>query len=188
MWFRRSAWRLRSLPERAYGDRVPSQTQAPTQPLESRAPQSRPVQSGPRRTLWEEGQHPGPLVIRAAVLALLAVTLVSLLFGNRIGVLFDVAFVAICLGAALWVRPKDFFSIGVLPPLLLGFTVLVLAVVDRAAIAKAGDPVVQAVVSGLAHHSLALVIGYALTLLVLALRQVALRHNGTLRVRRRTGS
>jgi hypothetical protein len=133
--------------------------------------------------LWEEGQHPGALVIRAAVLAVLAVTLVDLLFGNRLGILFDVAFVLVCVGAALWVHPRDFFSIGVLPPLLLGFTVLVLAVVDRAAVAKAGDPLVQAIVSGLAHHAIALVIGYALTLLVLALRQVALRHRGTLRLR-----
>ena len=121
-------------------------------------------------------------MIRAAVVATIAVTLVNLLFG-RIGVVFDVAFVLICLGAALWVRPRDFFSIGVLPPLLLGFTVVVLAVVDRAAVAKAGDTFVQAVVSGLAHHALALVVGYALTLAVLALRQVALRHHGTLRVR-----
>lgn len=137
----------------------------------------------PRKTLWEEGTHPGALVIRAAVLAMLAVTLVSLLFGNHIGVVFDVAFVLVCVGSALWVRPQDFFSIGVLPPLLLAFEVLVLAVVDRGAVAKAHDPLVQAVVSGLAHHSLALAVGYTLTLLVLALRQVALRHHGTLRVR-----
>ena len=122
-------------------------------------------------------------MIRAAVLAVLAVTLVDLLFGNRLGVLFDIAFVLVCVGSALWVHPRDFFSVGVMPPLLLGSTVLVLAVVDRAAVAKAGDPLVQAVVSGLAHHAIALVIGYGLTLLVLALRQVALRHRGTLRVR-----
>jgi hypothetical protein len=156
---------------------VSSPLQAPTQPQGTRAPQAQ-----PRRTLWEEGRHPGHLVIRAAVVAILAVTLVSLLFG-RIGIVFDVAFVLICLAAALWVRPRDFFSIGVLPPLLLGSTVVVLALVDRAAIAKAGDPFFQAVVSGLAHHALALVVGYGLTLAVLALRQVALRNRGTLRPR-----
>jgi hypothetical protein len=173
-----SAWRPRSPPERAYGDRVSSPSQAPTQPPGSLAPDERPR----RKTLWEEGQHPGPLVIRAAVLGLLVVTVASLPFG-RIGVAFDVAFVLICLGAALWVRPRDFFSIGVLPPLLLGFVVIVLAVVDRGAVARADDPFVQAVVSGLAHHALALVIGYGLTLAVLALRQVALRHQGSLRPR-----
>lgn len=107
--------------------------------------------------------------------------LVSLLFGNRIGLGFDIAFVVICVAAALWVHPDDFFSIGVMPPLLLAVTVLLLSLVDRAAVARPDDHLLQAVVSGLAHHALALVIGYALTLAVLALRQVALRHNGALR-------
>lgn len=161
---------------------MPSRTQAPPEPSDAPAARER-----PRRTLWEEGQHPGRLVLRAAVLGLLTVTVLSLAFTDGIGLVFDVAFVLICLGAALWVHPRDFFSIGVLPPLLLGFTVLVLAIVDRAAVARAEDPVVQAVVSGLAHHSLALVIGYALTLAVIALRQVALRHQGTLRMRSGAG-
>lgn len=176
---RASAWRRRSLPDAAYGDRVSSSTQAPPQAAGPRAP--RPVR---RRTLWEEGQHPGALVIRAAVVVTLLVTLLSLMFGDRIGLFFDIVFVLTCVGAALWVRPRDFFSVGVLPPLLLGFTVLVLAVIDRGAVARAGDAFVQAVVSGLAHHAIALVIGYGLTLIVLALRQVAIRHQGTLRVRK----
>lgn len=125
-------------------------------------------------------------VIRAALLVTLAATVLSLLFGNRIGVFFDVVFVLVCVAASLLVRPQDFFPIGVLPPILLGFVVVVLTVVDRAAVAKPDDQALQAVVSGLAHHSLALVIGYALTLLVLALRQVALRHHGRLRAGRRT--
>jgi hypothetical protein len=120
-------------------------------------------------------------VIRAAVSALLLVILVSLLLGNRIGIGFDVAFVAVCLAAALWVHPDDFFTVGVLPPLLLAATVVVLAVVDRAAVARADDALLQGIVSGLAHHAIALVIAYALTLAVLALRQVALRHDGRLR-------
>jgi hypothetical protein len=123
-------------------------------------------------------------VVRATTVGLTLVTLVSLLLGNRIGTVFDVVFVLLCLTAALWVRPRDFFTVGVLPPLLLGLVVLALALVDRAAVARAGDPLVQAVVSGLAHHALALVVGYALTLLVLALRQVALRNGGSLRPHR----
>jgi hypothetical protein len=123
-------------------------------------------------------------VARATTVGLTLITLVSLLFGNRIGSVFDVAFVLLCVTAALWVRPRDFFTVGVLPPLLLGLIVLVLALVDRTAVARAGDPLFQAVISGLAHHALALVVGYALTLLVLALRQVALRNGGALRPHR----
>ncbi|HET6563657.1 MAG TPA: DUF6542 domain-containing protein [Marmoricola sp.] len=141
-----------------------------------------PSRNAPARTLWEEGRHPGRLVVRAATLALLVVVLVSLLLGNRIGLVFDLAFVVVCVAAALAVRPRDFFTVGVMPPLLLAATVAVLAFVDPAAVARAGDAVAQAVVSGLAHHAIALVIGYALTLGILALRQVALRHHGRLRI------
>ena len=140
-----------------------------------------PSRNAPTRTLWEEGRHPGRLVVGVAALALLVAVLLSLLLGNRIGLFFDLAFVAVCVAAALAVRPQDFFTVGVMPPLLLAATVTVLAVVDRAAVARADDALAQAVVSGLAHHAIALVVGYALTLAVLALRQVALRNRGTLR-------
>lgn len=140
-----------------------------------------PSRSASPRTLWEEGRHPGRLVVGAAALALVAVVLVSLVLG-RLGLFFDLAFVVVCVAAALAVRPRDFFSVGVLPPLLLAATVTVVAVVDPAAVARPEDAVAQAVVSGLAHHAVALVIGYALTLSVLALRQVALRHDGRIRL------
>lgn len=109
------------------------------------------------------------------------VVLISLLLDDRIALGFDIAFVVICVAAALWVHPDDFFTVGVMPPLLLATTVLLLAVVDRGAVARPGDHLLQAVVSGLAHHAIALSIGYGLTLAVLALRQVALRHDGALR-------
>jgi hypothetical protein len=156
----------------SYLGRVPRVTQAPHQPR-THAP----------RTLWEEGRHPGALVVPAAAAVLVAATLVSLWVGDRIGVVFDVVFVLTCIGAALAVRPRDFFTVGVLPPLLLAGTVLALALTDRGAVARADDALAQALVSGLAHHALALVLGYGLALAVLALRQVALRNHGQLRRR-----
>ena len=108
-------------------------------------------------------------------------TALSLLIGNHLGTAFDVVFVLVCAGSAMWVAPRDFFVVGVLPPLLLAATVAVLAWFDRGAVAKPEDTLVQAFVSGLAHHAKALVIGYALTLVLLALRQVALRRRGLLR-------
>ena len=131
--------------------------------------------------MWEEGRHPGHRVVRLAVLVLALAVGVDVLLGGELGTFFDVAFVLVCLGAALAVRPRDFFTVGVLPPLLLALTVGTLAVVDRDAVARPGDVLVQAFISGLAHHALALVVGYALTLAVIGLRQVALRHDGTLR-------
>ena len=123
-------------------------------------------------------------MVLVAAAALVAATLLSLLVGDRIGAFFDVVFVLTCLGAALAVRPRDFFTVGVLPPLLLAATVLLLALADRGAVARADDALAQALVSGLAHHALALVLGYGLALAVLALRQVALHNRG--RLRRRT--
>lgn len=102
-----------------------------------------------------------------------------------VSLVFDLVFVAACLGAALAVRRRDFFTVGVLPPLLMLATVLFLASTARTTVAEEVDSLVQAVVSGLAAHAGALVVGYALALGVLALRQVALRHGGLLRDPRR---
>ncbi len=135
----------------------------------------------PSRTVWEEGRHPGRLVVRAASLVVLTVVLLHLAFGQPLGLLFDVVFVVVCVGSAFWVRPRDFFTVGVMPPLLLGAVALFLAVVDRGLVARTDDTRFQAVISALAHHSLALGIGYGLTLAVLALRQLALRNRGALR-------
>ena len=151
--------------------------------LPTRAAPASPAHPGAarRRTLWEEGRHPGHLVVRAAVLVLALAAALEVLLRGRLGVGFDVTFVAVCLGAALGVRPRDFFTVGVLPPLLLLAAVGTLAVLDRGAVARPRDGLLQAVVSGLAHHALALVLGYGLALAVLGLRQVALRHDGSLR-------
>jgi hypothetical protein len=79
------------------------------------------------------------------------------------------------------VRPRDFFSVGVLPPAALTITVLLLALLDPAAVARAEDCIAQATVSGLAYRAQPLAVGYALALLILALRHVALRNDGRLR-------
>jgi mannose/fructose/N-acetylgalactosamine-specific phosphotransferase system component IIC len=120
-------------------------------------------------------------VVLAVSLVLVAVITLDLLVFGHLGLPFDVVFVLACAAAALAVRPRDFFVVGVLPPLLLAAVVIVLAVIARGVVADRQDVLPQAVVSGLAHHSGALVAGYALTLVVLALRQVALRNAGVLR-------
>ncbi|MGZ4494713.1 MAG: DUF6542 domain-containing protein [Nocardioides sp.] len=134
-----------------------------------------------RRTLWEEGRQPGRLVTHVAVLAAAGLVALDLALTHEISWLFDVGFVLVCVAAALAVRPRDFFPVGVLPPLLMAAVVLALALFVRTAVADAEDGLVQSFVSGLAHHAGALVTGDGLTLVVLALRQVALRNAGTLR-------
>jgi hypothetical protein len=107
--------------------------------------------------------------------AVLLVAALNLTLTGRLSLFFDLCFVVVCLVAALAVRPRDFFLVGVLPPLLMLLSVTVVAAVDRAAVADEVDSLIQAVVSGLAHHAGALLAGYAAALVILALRQVALR-------------
>lgn len=141
----------------------------------------RPPRPAPPRTLWEEGRRPGGQVAALTLLASLAVAWGNLALTGRLTLFFDLTFVVLCLMAALAVRPRDFFVVGVLPPVALLITIAVLATRARPSVADEGDSLVQAVVSGLAHHAGALVAGYALALGILALRQVALRNAGRLR-------
>ena len=119
----------------------------------------------------------GGRVTRLAVLAVVVVLALDLAIFRHPTILFDIAFVLTCVGAALAVRPRDFFRIGVLPPLLLLGLMLLIALIHRGWIARDGDGLLQAVVSGLAHRASGLLTAYLLTLAVLAIRQrVRARH------------
>ena len=122
------------------------------------------------RTLWEQGEEPGFEVAALAVALLLTAVTIDLALADDLGLLFDLAFVTVSAGAALRVRPTDFFTVGVLPPLAMLLAVVLLAFAEPASIAHARDGVVQATVSGLSAHAIALVIGYLLCLGVLAVR------------------
>ena len=123
------------------------------------------------RTIWEEGRRPGHEVAALAVALVLTAAVVDLLLAARLGLFFDLVFVTTCTFAALAVRPRDFFTIGVLPPLAMLGAVLLLAIARPASVAHAQDGVVQATVSGLSTHSVALVAGYLVCLAVLAVRR-----------------
>jgi len=127
-----------------------------------------------QRTLWEQGTRPGRQVATLTAGATLVIVLGHLLVASELTLVFDVTFVTFCVAAAFTVRPREFFVVGVLPPLLMLGAMLTLALLGRDAIAETGDGLIQAVVSGLAHHAGALVAGYGLTLVILALRQVAM--------------
>ncbi|WP_188113434.1 DUF6542 domain-containing protein [Nocardioides humilatus] len=121
-------------------------------------------------TLWEQGEEPGHEVAALAVALLLTATTIDLALADALGLLFDLAFVTVCATAALRVRPADFFTVGVLPPLAMLSSLLLLAFAEPASIAHPEDGVVQATISGLSGHAIALVIGYLLCLGVLAVR------------------
>ena len=132
-----------------------------------------------QRTLWEEGHESGRQVAVLGVALSLSVAALDLLVFGRLTVFFDICFVLLCVALSLLVRPSDFFTVGVLPPLLMVGVFVLIGVTRPDVIADAGDGVIQAVVSGLSHHAGALIAGYALSLGVLALRHRVLR-NGVL--------
>lgn len=122
-------------------------------------------------TLWEEGRQPAHEVIALAVALLLTATVLDLVLSAGLGLFYDLAFVTICVGVALQVRPEDFFAVGVLPPLAMLLVALLLGVSEPGSIARPDDGFVQATVSGLAGHALALVFGYAACLALLGMRR-----------------
>ena len=123
------------------------------------------------RTLWEEGREPGRQVVALGAALALTIVAVDVALVGRISLFFDLCFVALCLALALVVRPTDFFVVGVLPPLIMVGVFILLGTTHPEVLAHPDDGVVQAVVSGLSHHSGALVAGYVLCLTVLAVRQ-----------------
>lgn len=130
------------------------------------------AQTTPARQWWE-GRTPGGEVAALSSALVLTAAAAETAFVGRLGLFFDLCFILVCLGAALLVRPRDFFTVGVLPPLLMAGTMLIVALNGPRVIAAAHDSVVQAVVTGLARHSLALFAGYAVCLLTLVARQRA---------------
>ncbi|WP_435744206.1 DUF6542 domain-containing protein [Nocardioides sp. SYSU DS0663] len=125
------------------------------------------------RTLWEAGREPAFQVVALGMAVALSAVVVDVWLFDDVGLLFDLCFVALCVTLALRVRPRDFFAVGVLPPLLMVVVFTMLGSTHPATIARPEDGAVQAVVSGLSGHSVALVVGYLLCLTCLFVRQRA---------------
>lgn len=123
------------------------------------------------RTIWEEGREPGRELVALASAAALTAVVIDLLVGGHISLFFDLCFVLLCVGLALAVRPTDFFTVGVLPPLLMVGVFVLIGISRPTVLGNAGDSTLQAVITGLSEHSIALVTGYLLCLAVLYIRQ-----------------
>jgi hypothetical protein len=124
----------------------------------------------PVRPFWD-GISRGSEVVALSVALTLTAATIEITFGGHLHLFFDLCFVAICVAAAMLVRPRDFFTIGVLPPLLMFGTMVLVALNGPSVVAARHDSLVQAVVTGLARHSIALFVGYALCLTTLVLRR-----------------
>lgn len=138
--------------------------------VRARIGQSLSTRSDPVQLLWE-GRTRGSEVCALATALTLTVATLEITLAGQLGLFFDLCFVVICLVAALMVRPRDYFTVGVLPPLLMLATMVLVALNGPKVIANPHDSIVQAVITGLAHHSVALFAGYAVCLLTLLARQ-----------------
>jgi hypothetical protein len=113
-------------------------------------------------------------VVLISLLAAVGSAGVDLMLTSALTMFFDLCFIVVCLVAAMAVRRRDFFATGVLPPLLFGAVVAILAVRSPATFVQTGG-VTTAFLTGLAEHATALVVGYAIVLATLGGRISAMR-------------
>jgi hypothetical protein len=140
-----------------------------------------PVQT-PRPSRPRRGQHgpggaaPQPVVldpVRAvggAVLVTAAVAAFDLALTRRLSLFFDLCFILVCLSAAMLVRRRGLFAVGVLPPLLLGAVMAVFAVLHPGALTTSHLAFVSTWLTGLAHHGGALAAAHVVVLALVGMR------------------
>lgn len=116
--------------------------------------------------------EPGPRVVRTGGVALLAILSVDLLLGGDVGLFFDLCFVVLCLALALRADRSAFTTVALLPPVLLLAGFVLVAAVLPGALARPGDGLVQATVTGVLTHAVGLAVGYALCLATLVVRML----------------
>ena len=119
---------------------------------------------------WEVGHEPGRQVVSLGVAVTLTAVSIDVVLVGRLTLFFDLCFVVMCLGLAALVRRRDFYLVALLPPLLMTTVFGFVALVARSAVADPRDSLLQAVVSGVATHGVALFVGYAICLGWLAWR------------------
>jgi hypothetical protein len=119
---------------------------------------------------WEVGHEPGRQVVSLGVAVTLTAVSIDVALVGRLTLFFDLCFVVTCLGLAALVRRRDFYLVALLPPLLMTTVFGFVALVARSAVADPRDSLLQAVVSGVATHGVALFVGYAICLGWLAWR------------------
>jgi hypothetical protein len=134
---------------------------------------------------WEERLHARThraarheLAARAVVIltaaAMAGAASLQLALTDHLGLFFGVCFVLASLTAALLVRSDGFFTVGVLPPLLLIAVLIGVAAVAPTAIAAPGladdAGLLQRVIAGVVSQAAALVLGHAAAIGILGMR------------------
>lgn len=114
---------------------------------------------------WLHGTEPGRQVVALGFALVLSAVAVDYLLGGELSLFFDLCFVTLCLYLAVRVELPSLHLAAILPPVLMLTVLVMLGVVAPQAVARPEDGVVQTVVTGLTHHSVALVAGWVLALI-----------------------
>jgi hypothetical protein len=125
---------------------------------------------GSRRASGPLGGRGTGQVVGVAVAATAGVAALDLALTGRLSQFFDLCFVLAGLVPALQVRREGLFAVGVLPPLLLGGVVAVLAALAPGALTTSHLAFVSTWLTGLAHHGAALVATHLVVLAIIGLR------------------
>jgi hypothetical protein len=123
------------------------------------------------RVPWTHRTESERQIMALGLAAMLSIVAVDFALGGRLSFFFDLCFITLCLVLAARVAPGGFFTVALLPPPLMIVVFALVGVTAPEVIADPRDGVVQAVVTGLAHHSGALFAGYALCLATLEYRR-----------------
>ena len=115
-------------------------------------------------------QHTAQQVVAGAVVMTAAVVALDVTLTARLSMFFDLCFVLVGLWAALVVRRQGLYAAGVLPPLLLGAVVALLAVTMPTALTATHLGFVSTWLTGLAQHGIALGATHVVVLTIVGLR------------------
>lgn len=115
------------------------------------------------RTIWEEGDAPARVVALLGVVTAATLLVLDLLLTSSVSLVFDIGYVLLCVVLALWVRPRDFTIVTVLPPTLMVGLFWIHA-------ALSAPSTVQGLVRTVSEHVGALAVGYVLFLAILLVR------------------
>jgi hypothetical protein len=109
-------------------------------------------------------------VVGAAVATTVGVVAFDVALTGRLSMFFDLCFILVGLCAALGVRRDGLYAVGVLPPLLLGAVVAVLAVLSPGTLTASRLEFASTWLTGLAHHGVALASAHAVVLTIVGMR------------------
>lgn len=120
--------------------------------------------------------------IVSACVVMAAITLLDIVVDGKLGTLFSVGFILIAVTTPLSVDVRALFAPGILPPLLMIGTILVVAIVSPSSIPADGlassAGTLQRLIAGIIDQATALVVGHLLALGFIGLRILAAPDRG----------